>query len=255
VSRIALLFGPALFAAWWLKRFEATLVIKLREWNFHAAKSFGLLGASLSVLALGWPLWLGLHFGAGPDQWRASLEFFTQFRGAERSSTTLTSFSKSLQGSSLYFRELLLHNRARVLAECGGQGTEAPWEKKRVCLILLFASTAEAIETARPVALKVAAARAAVLSSLDGLLRVLRVEGRDSELLPFFLNALAQVGLQAERDDLHKILFVSRLPQDQIQSLLVELRYQIERDLLESQRSKIPAPMILYLRSPLEDGI
>jgi hypothetical protein len=249
------LFGPALFAAWWLRRYESRLVLRLREWSFHAAKSMALLAGSSSVLALGWPLWLGLHFGAGPQQWQGSLEFFNQILGREVTTASLQALSSSLRGSSFYFRELLLHNRLRVLNECGGQGPEAPWEKKRVCLILLFASTAEAIETARPTVLKVAAARAAVLSSLDGLLRVLRVEGRDSELLPFFLKALAQVGLQAERDDLHKILFVSRLPQDQIQSLLVELRYQIEQDLLDSQKSKVPAPMILYLRSPLEDGI
>jgi hypothetical protein len=121
--------------------------------------------------------------------------------------------------------------------------------------MLLFASMAEAVEQARPVILRVPAARAAVLSSLDGILRVMRVEGRDSALLPFFLNALAQLGLQSERDDLHRIVFMSRLDADQIQSLLVELRFQIEKDLLSSQKNSVPPGMTLYVRSPLEEGI
>jgi hypothetical protein len=252
---LALVFGPGLFAAWWIKKFEARLILKLREWNFSAPRSLGLLAVFCSVLALGWALWIGFVYGQGPAQWQASLGLRQWIQSGEKSGDSLKQLGAPLRGSSFYFRELFLHNRARVVAECGGQGPDAEWDKKRVCLMLLFASMAEAVEQARPVILRVPAARAAVLSSLDGILRVMRVEGRDSALLPFFLNALAQLGLQSERDDLHRIVFMSRLDADQIQSLLVELRFQIEKDLLSSQKNSVPPGMTLYVRSPLEEGI
>jgi hypothetical protein len=177
--------------------------------------SLRVVSLALWVLVPMWPYAWSLRFGVPVAKWTASRPLArwaalkttvdTPAADIDRKIESLKALKESFRGSSLLYRGLFDAQRAKVLKECGGVG-EAPWENKKVCLVLLFAISVEAREDIRPALLEDVSARATILLSLDGITRVLETEGRNSNMFPFFLESLDMVGLGTEKNDILEVL-------------------------------------------------
>ena len=160
-----------------------------------------------------------------------------------------------LRGSSLVFKEILVTDRALVLAECEGRG-ESSWEAKSLCLVLLAGKTIESLDWAKPAALARPGARAALLSALDGISRTLAVEGHKSESFNFYFSALYDIGLQPEADTLKTLIQDQTNLVDDKQKQLAALRRSTEVALLNDQLElNLPGIFRFEIPGPLESGI
>jgi hypothetical protein len=168
----------------------------------------------------------------------------------------LNTLSKSLIGSSIIYTFWHNFQKKRVISECGGVGSGA-WQKKRFCLTLLFALSLESYSKIRPVYMRKTASNLVLLSSLDGVVRVLAAEGPDSEHLKIFLNSLNDVGLVDELQAFLSLVqsFKGQRFEDLMKALL-DVRFQLEAKLMDMQKkSDLPRQLSLNLTGPLEMGI
>jgi len=119
---------------------------------------------------------------------------------------------------------------------------------------LLSAVAIEALEEVRPALLGDIAARAAILLSLDGIGRVVAVEGQDSPLIPFFLGALDAVGLSEEKENIESM--IQNPDKTQALATLLDLRKRVELR-LDARQAELNLPKIFFITypSPLEIGI
>jgi hypothetical protein len=228
---------------------------------------FKTLGFAMMSLVFAWPL-VFLKASGNALQTRAAVGEFRElrevvathdFRAKEKNlqiSSKLTDLSTPLKGSSIFYAFWHNFQKKRVVDECGGVG-EGSWDKKRVCLVLLFALSLDGYTSIRPLYLGPTASELIYLSSLDGVIRVLAAEGPGSENIKLFISTLDDVGLKKEAGDFVALVqsFRGQRFEDLMQALL-ELRLNIEKKIFESQeRAGLPAPMKLNLMGPLEMGI
>ena len=178
-------------------------------------------------------------------------------RGEPFSSRTekLKSLLPQLRGSSLVFREILVTDRALVLAECEGRG-DSSWDAKSLCLVLLAGKTIECVDWVKPAAMARPGARAALLSALDGISRTLAAEGQKSESFNFYFSALYDIGLQPEADALKTLIQDQANLVDEKLKQLAALRRSTEVALLNDQLElNLPGIFRFEIPGPLESGI
>jgi hypothetical protein len=228
---------------------------------------FKSLGLAMMTLVFVWPL-IFLNASGSALKTRAAVSEFRalrqvvashDFRAKEKNleiSSKLTDLSTPLNGSSIFYAFWHNFQKKRVVDECGGVG-EGGWDKKRVCLVLLFALSLDGYTSIRPLYLGPTASELIYLSSLDGVIRVLAAEGPGSENIKLFISTLEDVGLKQEAGEFVSLVqsFRGQKFEDLMQALL-ELRLSIEKKIFESQeRPGLPGSMKLNLMGPLEMGI
>ncbi len=211
------------------------------------------------LLALLWPFAIAKLVGMPLSKISPMLSFLKLFpeRDNAKFEDEFRSAALSLKGSSLAYKQLLLHDRNRVLNECrANEANDSNWEDRRTCLILLMATSVEAEDEIKPALLSDVADRLSILLALDGITRVLSIEGLDSPVLKFFLNSLTNLGLANEEEDIRAILYSKNLSRDDAKEILMELRQRIEDRLLERQEElNLPEAFQISLKSPLEEGL
>lgn len=228
---------------------------------------FSSLGLVLACTVFVWPL-LFLQATGHPQITQESLR---EMQRLERSfathdfsqkdqniaiSSKLGDLTIPLKGSSAFYAFWHNFQKQRVVGECGGLGDEN-WEKKRVCLVLLFALSLDAYTSIRPVYLGTTASSLVFLSSLDGVIRVLAAEGPESENIKIFIATLEGAGLEQEALDFVKLTqsFQGREFGELMQALL-NLRLTVEKKIFEAQNpERLPQAFTLNLMGPLEMGI
>jgi len=171
-------------------------------------------------------------------------------------SSEMNQLSRSLMGSSVYYAFWHNFQKKRVISECGGVGS-GTWQKKRFCLTLLFALSLESLSKIRPVYMRGTASNLVLLSSLDGVVRVLAAEGPESDHLKVFINSLDDVGLVDEvRAFLSLVQSFKGQKFEDLMKALLEVRLQLEARLTHSQSQRdLPRQLSLNLMGPLEMGI
>ncbi len=161
-----------------------------------------------------------------------------------------------LKGSGLAYKAIFDRQWQRVVRECDGVGEDRKWDRKRVCLVLLSAVAIESLDEFQPALLMDAAERATLLTALDGLTRVVQMEGARSPFADFFLNSLRSTGLETERADLEALLQDERRSPESLRRVLFDLRRQVDRQLTEAQIERaLPLALRLRVPGPLESGI
>jgi hypothetical protein len=221
----------------------------------------------LTASVLVWPV-LFLKESGNADATRAAVSEFRaieqvllthDFAQSEKNlqiSSKLTDLSGPLKGSSLFYAFWHNFQKKRVVRECGGIGEEN-WEKKRGCLVLLFALSLDGYTSIRPVYLGPTASSLVFLSSLDGVIRVLAAEGPGSESVKLFVSSLPEAGLKKEADDFVALVESFRGQSfDDLMRALLEQRLGVERKVFaEQSRAGLPEDFRLNLMGPLEMGI
>jgi hypothetical protein len=163
---------------------------------------------------------------------------------------------KTLEGSSLMYKEILALQRKRVLTECGGVGSAADWESKKTCLVLLAGIAAETLEDTKPALLATLSAQVVTLTALDGLVRTLAVEGVDTPTVLFFTSVLSELKLKNEVTEIEKILGNNDLSNQEKINALSVMRGSTELDVQNFQRLKnLPKSLSIVFPGPLESGI
>ncbi len=222
--------------------------------------------AFASILAT-WPLGIAFLHGArlrdfGPASRLAKLHQKLESQELNEK-TIIVAGVEALQqaaldspGSSIAYRDWYRLQKRRTLLECNGVG-DKEWGAKRFCLILLYGVALEGFTRFRPALLGESAALNVLLSSLDGMTRVLASEGTQSKNVALFLESLQVVGLDRERKDL--LEFISGYQGMQLSALLeglIRLRLRIETRISRQQKSYGRHPELqLDLAGPLELGI
>jgi len=260
-----------IFSSVWVLGIIVALLVKKRA-KFHPAsawvsKLFVTAGLALMLVIFAWPLAF-LRSSGNPDQTRQALNEFYELNNNLQShdfsskemnlafSSKLTDLSGPLKGSSIFYAFWHNFQKRRVVDECGGVG-EGSWEKKRLCLVLLYALSLDGYTSIRPIFLGPTAASLIFLSSLDGVIRVLAAEGSNSENIRLFISTLDDVGLQKEASDFVTLVqgFKGQNFEDLMKALL-ELRLGAEKKVFEAQaKAGLPAALKLNLMGPLEMGI
>lgn len=182
-------------------------------------------------------------------------DFSSKTRNLEFSQM-LSSVDERFVGSSAFYAVLYNFQKQRAIQECEGTG-EGAWNQKRFCLILLYALAVESFSVVRPRHYLESSATLVLLSSLDGIARVLAAEGPESEYVEVFLKSLDRVGLSRELATFQQFVssFENRSFAELMESLLV-LRRSLEGRLIALQREDaLPPRFDLDLRGPLEMGI
>lgn len=182
-------------------------------------------------------------------------DFSSKTRNLEFSQM-LSSVDERFVGSSAFYAVLYNFQKERAVQECEGTG-EGAWKQKRFCLILLYALAVESFSVVRPRHYLESSATLVLLSSLDGIARVLAAEGPQSEYVEVFLKSLDRVGLSRELATFQQFVnsFENRSFAELMESLLV-LRRNLEARLIALQREDaLPERFDLDLRGPLEMGI
>lgn len=226
-------------------------------------------GVLAALLVTSWPLLQASRQGVKVAEWGGlrSLAILTQrpvtadldLPTLQARVEELKSWVPRAQGSSLLYKALLEHHRARALKECSGVG-EASWEDKKICLILLFAISVESREEVHPALLREASSLVAFLLSLDGLVRAVAEEGLETPVAPFFLESLDLLGLSTEKESLVKLLEDKKNSGSggakEASDELRERRRKVEQELeaLQAQRG-FPAALRLDVPGPLESGV
>jgi len=163
---------------------------------------------------------------------------------------------KSLEGSSLLYKEILSLQRKRVLTECNGKGMDKTWDDKKTCLILLTGVAAETSEDVKPALLGKVSAQIVTLSALDGLVRTLAVEGSETPTSLFFLSVLSELQFQNEVQEIEKVLANSDLTNQEKISALSVMRGTTELQVEKFQaEKKLPKSLAIAFPGPLESGI
>jgi hypothetical protein len=224
------------------------------------------LVAVFCLVALAWPFLWGLARGLPPSRFPEAFRFARVYlptpEWKDFDAPTLAArigvlrqMRQDWRGSSLLYKTLLEHQRTRILRECGGVG-DRPWESKKICLVLLSAVAIETYGDIEPSWTAEIADRVALLFALDGVTRVISVEGVRSPFLPFFLDSLSSVGLEDEREDLMRLLADKELSPAMVRRILGELRRRIEVRLETRQRElRLSRPFRVDVPGPLESGI
>jgi len=227
----------------------------------------GGLGVLLMLAVLVWPL-VFLRASGNPGATRTAVSEFLNLRTQVEThnfsqkeknlqiSSKLTDLSLLLKGSSAFYAFWHNFQKKRVVDECGGVG-EGSWEKKRLCLVLLYALSLDGYTSIRPIFLGPTASSLVFLSSLDGVIRVLAAEGPGSENIKLFISSLDDAGLRKEAQ-----YFVGLVQEfkgksfEELMTALLELRLSVERKVFESQSTAgLPSSLKLNLMGPLEMGI
>lgn len=224
-------------------------------------------GLALMLVIFSWPV-VFLKASGNPELTRNALgEFYElnknvqshDFASKEMNlafSSKLTDLSGPLKGSSIFYAFWHNFQKKRVVDECGGVG-EGTWEKKRLCLVLLYALSLDGYTSIRPIYLGPTAASLIFLSSLDGVIRVLAAEGSNSDNLRLFISTLDDVGLQKEAQEFVTLVQGFKGQSfDELMKALLELRLSVEKKVFEAQaRAGLPPDLKLNLMGPLEMGI
>jgi len=171
-------------------------------------------------------------------------------------SKLLKSFDKTYFGSSIFYSVVYNFQKQRAVNECEGLGDSA-WDKKRFCLVLLYALSLESYAVVRPLYYYETSATLVLLASLDGIVRVLAAEGSGSEYLELFLKSLDKVGLNSELLTLQRFVKSFKGKSfDELMGALLDLRLSLEKRVFRLQNENaFPAKYALDLRGPLEMGI
>lgn len=220
---------------------------------------FWSLGCVLITLSFfGVPMMVALSGGAPVSTW-GDLVWLYKLDKTKQSSieilNEITKRQKSFEGSSFFYIKLFEWNQRRVLQECRGQ-IDASWDEKKVCLILLTATGIESLDKAAPVFFRDIAARAALILSLDGIIRVVTVEGLQAPSLPFFMASLEVVGLTREREDIENILKSADQDVETVLRSLRTLKSLLDKRMVSRQQElKTPRFLSFVVKSSVELGI
>ncbi|MEO5666425.1 MAG: FHA domain-containing protein [Bdellovibrionota bacterium] len=258
------------FAGVWALGLVLAFLLKLRleaiESNLRT-RSLGLAGMLLMASVLVWPA-VFLKSSGNPKATQHAVAEFRNLQDASKThdfglkekniefSSKLSDLSTPLKGSSIFYAFWHNFQKKRVVDECGGVG-DGSWEKKRVCLVLLFALSMDGYTSIRPVFLGPTASSLVFLSSLDGVVRVLAAEGPASESIKLFISTLDDVGLKQEAKDFVTLVEGFRGQNfDDLMHALLELRLSIEKKIFDAQSDPaLPPSFKLNLMGPLEMGI
>jgi hypothetical protein len=280
VFHVSVLGGACVLVLW----FSSRLVARAKVWADRPARWMGWLAPLLRLLPrngawarLGalvfvtllstWPLGVAVVYGARFRHLKPAIRLADLHARLEtddlKDKSSIVARVEELQqaalespGSSIAYRDWYRLQKRRTLLECDGVG-DKEWSAKRFCLILLYGVALEGFTRFRPALLGESAALNVILSSLDGMTRVLAAEGTQSKNVALFLEALELVGLDAERKDL--LEFIAGYQGMQLSALLeglVRLRLRIETRIGRQQASyRKHAELHLDLAGPLELGI
>lgn len=229
-----------------------------RFWGTRKYKALIIFAFGLAFL---WPFLWCHHYGfqfKKLGRYNDLLKLTATFSPAEpvQNIVEFKKFLNDFEGSSFLYKHLLIHQRLRILSECGGVGEGTPWEKKRNCLVLLEAASIETLQDAKPALLYDVAQRVSILLALDGINRTIFVDGRNSPTVNYFLTSLEAIGLDAEKEDIKKIVERPDFDDQKVNTFLRELRNRIEMR-LDIRQVELGLPDALYIRvpGPLESGI
>lgn len=250
---VTALYMPRLNTPQWLKR-------KRYEEPHWIPKFFMTLGVTLWLGAGIWPALLAWSRGATPSKWNTLITLKKMHIESQKDtliaqSTYLREQREKLEGSTLLYLKYFEVNKQRVILECDGQN-ESSWDKKKVCLVLLSAVGIETLDQVRPAFYREVAGQAALVLSLDGIVRVISAEGLNAPSLSFFLNSLDIVGLEREREDISKILFAPNAEAKKVAGTLQHLKLILERRVMSRQKQmNVPSFMEFSVPSSVELGI
>lgn len=213
------------------------------------------------ILAILWMPLLG-SFVSGFRYQPIASEYFKFWRvsksktlNLDTRSQELKALSEDLLGSSLLYKEILVTDNARILSNCGGVGT-AEWEAKKVCLFLLAANAIENLDRVKPAAVAKPAARIALLTAMDGLVRTVGSEGPSSSSVDFFVSALIDIGLGPEADQILTLIRQKNFSKSEVINELNSLRRSTENALNKDFADlSLPEVFRVNVSSPLEYGI
>jgi hypothetical protein len=246
---VVFLLAKSLRSQAWLLRFLD--LVPFRKWVW---------GASILIwtCAFAWPAMKGAGLMGFKTPMTAVAEVFeditrTPSLAFDARLKLYRELSLKMQGSSYVYAGLFNAQMERVINQCDGQG-DRPWDNKKICLVLLHAVPIETMESVKPVLVSSLAAQSAILLSLYGITRVMVVEGLRSATIPYFLNALALIGLENEQRDLNRIIYESGLDAKAVLESLRELRRQVDEH-LSQEWSALPRPMHFVIPSPIEARI
>jgi len=228
---------------------------------FFTTQFFDGMATFLLFASISWPfLWCQLHGAnlAKTERYLKFLQYSSQFEPTEpeKNIVQLKEFLPEFEGSSFLYKHFLIQQRKRILDTCEGVGESAPWNLKRNCLVLLQVASIEILQDTRPALINEVAQRVCILLSLDGIIRTIVVDGKDSTTVNFFLATLEAVGLRAEKEDIESVIARRDFSEAEVTAFLRDLRRRIELRLDVVQlENNFPDALYIRVPGPLESGI
>jgi hypothetical protein len=234
--------------------FAADYLARRQRWSFALpAWSLSRLSQAVSYVALVASLLMPLIFACAKgyfplSTWDALGRFHSDYRSGmlqKSASEDWADYADTLKGSSFVFVQFLQFRSEKVRTECLRAGVE-DWEKRKLCVALFFAASVETAAEVQPAFLFEMATRVSLLAAIDGIMRVVQEEGRNSESLELYFETLASMGMTAEKEELTTLISDTNLSAEKLVSGLLLLRRQLDERLSARQLQKdVPAMMRL----------
>lgn len=242
-----------------LRYFNKKNLPEYLDWSFFLSKKmcrvFCYLFLLLSIL---WPSFSALINGnlTFSKLFRVQ-EFYSLYKSAslkDISTDRWNVFADELVGSSFVFGQYFNFRVEKVRSECARQDV-SDWEKQKLCVALFFAAAIETTGQIKPAYLFEMANRIALIAAIDGIIRVLRQEGKSMDSLSLYFETLGNMGLNNEKDELLVLLRNQSISDDKLLSSLFILRSELDTRLMARQVERsIPEFMRLKATDLLNIG-
>jgi len=232
---------------------------RLGDWRFKIKSIWSKpLGMLLILSALFYPVMRVARYQHSLEKYdsiTALIELEKENLGGESKSRAYYDIATKLQGSSYLYLRLLNLRFARIYTECAKEKNQS-WEQKRMCLVLFLAASIESFDEVKPALLAEVSLRLSLLLSLDGLIRIIRVEGLGSEAVTFFTNALDATGLSSEKAKINALIYSPQATKDQVLVDLISMRRKLDQRIVNRQKElNYPAELQLKPFNPLNVGL
>jgi hypothetical protein len=231
---------PLMLAGFWNKVFFKKDFLK----SLFRNSLWGWLALFLYVLSWSAPLWkCAFKAKIGPTLWAEVWGFYNQTKSGNYtkiSSSDLSDKAELLPGSSYVFLHYFKFRVQRVLEECTREEIET-FEKRKLCVALFYAASIQSAKEVKPLYLIEMASRVSLLLALDGIMRIIQEEGRNSSSLDLYLQSMESMGLELEKNQLIELISDYKLDDKNLIDSLIVLRRALDKKFLERQiEAKIP---------------
>jgi hypothetical protein len=209
------------------------------DWSFFLSKKLSRVFCYfLLILSIFWPSISALLNGnLAVSKLSKVQEFYSLYKSGELkniSSDRWNLFAEELVGSSFVFGQYFNFRVEKVRSECARQDV-GDWEKQKLCVALFFAAAIETTGQIKPAYLFEMANRIALIAAIDGMIRVLRQEGKSMDSLTLYFETLGNMGLNNEKDELLVLLRNQNLSDEKLLSSLFVLRSELDTRLMARQ--------------------
>ncbi len=158
------------------------------------------------------------------------------------------------KGSSLLYKVWVLSEREQLVNRCRAFGLDT-WAGQKQCSVLFFSKTLEGYARFQPRISQSLATSQVILACLDGLIRVMSLEGPDSPIVYLFLDPLDRVGLSAERKRIvDYIASYNGLDFENMMKGLIEMKHRLEAQ-ADQAANDLPKALRVRFPGPIELGI